>query len=343
MEAKILNIVHKEILEWYAIYGRKELPWRNLKGENAPYGVYVSEIMLQQTQVSVVLGKYYNPFLNAFPTLEALSLANEDDVLLLWRGLGYYSRPKNMLKTAKICGKFLPDDPKELIKLPGIGAYTAGAIACFGFGKAVGFVDGNIRRILSRFFALVSPRANELQKYATIFLNQTNSFDHNQALLDIGSSICIPVSPKCGVCPLQGYCKGKENPIFYTHKSKIIYEALDWNLGVCIEEGRIALHKSNVASYQGLYNFPKIQNDGILDFPLIGTLKHSYTHYRLSLNIYLTPLKKDLEGEIEFFSPKEMAHLPISGMTLKILGLIEKKGIWMSCLQLHSNAQDCRL
>ncbi|PAF42819.1 A/G-specific adenine glycosylase [Helicobacter sp. 11S02596-1] len=336
MTTKTLHILHQEILQWYGVYGRKALPWRNLTGENAPYGVYVSEIMLQQTQVSTVLGKYYEPFLNAFPTLQALAGADENAVLLLWRGLGYYSRARNMLKTARICGKYLPDEPKELMRLPGIGAYSAGAIACFGFGKAVAFVDGNIRRVLLRFFALEMATPAMLQSYAEELLNVANSFDHNQALLDIGANVCTKLAPKCEVCPLQKACKGKDNPSNYLHRSKITYEAVTYHLGVCIQDGKIALVKSNDSAYRGLYNFPKIldvrASGGIVGFPLIGVIKHSYTRYRLSLNVYLCPCKEALAGEIAFFTAPEVQDLAVSAMVMKVLDLLEEKGIWRAGL-----------
>ncbi|PAF52142.1 A/G-specific adenine glycosylase [Helicobacter sp. 13S00477-4] len=328
MKKEDLKVIHQSILQWYEIYGRKELPWRNLRGENAPYVVYVSEVMLQQTQVTTVLQRYYQPFLDVFPTLEALSLGNEEEILFLWRGLGYYSRAKNMLKTAKICGKSLPSEPKELVKLPGIGEYTAGAIACFGFGKAVGFVDGNIKRVLSRFYALEKPSMKQLQQYSEKILNHQNSFDHNQALLDIGSTICVPLNPKCLICPLEIWCKGKNRPSFYIQKSKIVYENLAFKLGVSINSDKIGLIKSQVHLYKGLYNFPKILIEGILNFPFIGHIKHSYTHYRLDLEIYCVNGVDSLEEGVEFFSPDELKSLPMNAMTLKILALIEKKGIW---------------
>lgn len=330
VEIESLNKIHNEILQWYQANGRKDLPWRNLTGENAPYGVYVSEIMLQQTQVATVLDGYYEQFLTEFPSLLALSNADEDRVLFLWRGLGYYSRARNMLKTAKICGKYLPSSVEELIKLPGIGDYTAGAIACFGFKKAVSFVDGNIKRVLSRFFGLINPTMKELKLSAQKILNFQNSFDHNQALLDIGAMICVPVSPKCVICPLQHFCKGLQDPLVYTQKKKMKYEDLDLNVGVCIHSGKIALMKSLASLYRGLYNFPQIQGSieaGILTFPFIGMIKHSYTRYRLRVMVYLISDEKYLQEGVEFFDFDELQSLPMSGMALKILNLIKEKGL----------------
>lgn len=324
-----LNLVQIAILQWYQLNGRKELPWRNLEGENAPYGVYVSEIMLQQTQVSRVLKQFYIPFLDAFPTLESLSKASEVEVLYLWRGLGYYSRARNMLKTAQICKKFLPSHTKNLMQLPGIGLYTAGAIACFGFGRAVSFVDGNIKRVLSRFFGIKTPSEKILQELAQSLLNIHNSFNHNQALLDIGALICLPISPKCVVCPLQEWCKGQNDPLSYTQKTKIVYENMILKLGACIlkEEKniqKIGLVQSSSSLYKGLYNFPKIKEKNQSDhsFTFIGEFKHSYTRYRLRVLIYLVEDIASLEGEVEFFSLIELKNLPISSMTTKIFNLL---------------------
>ncbi len=185
-----LPLVQQRILEWYEKNGRKELPWRNLKRDGSEaYGVYVSEIMLQQTQVSRVLETFYFPFLKRFPTLQALNNAQESEVLFLWQGLGYYSRARNMRKCAQICvkdyGANLPANVQSLKQLPGIGSYTAGAIACFGFGESVGFVDSNIKRLFARLFALQNPSQKELESLAQRLLNKSASFNHNQALLDL--------------------------------------------------------------------------------------------------------------------------------------------------------------
>lgn len=345
MDREHLKKIHCEILKWYGENGRKHLPWRNLTGEMAPYGVYVSEIMLQQTQVATILDGYYERFLSEFPSLEALSKADEQKVLLLWQGLGYYSRARNMLKTAKICKKELPSSVEELVKLPGIGDYTAGAIACFGFKKPVSFVDGNIKRVLSRFFGLAKPTMRELKISAQKILNFENSFDHNQALLDIGAMVCVVSSPKCVICPLQHFCKGMHDPLAYTQKKNIKYEDLDIHMGVCIQGGKIALTKSSTTLYKGLYNFPKIKSvegeegaegvegvEGAKDieiftFPLIGILRHSYTRYRIKVSVYRVLDEKYLQEGVEFFCVEKLQSLPMSGIALKILHLTKEKGL----------------
>lgn len=175
------------------------------------YRVWISEIMLQQTQVSRVLSLYYFPFLKRFPTLTHLALAQENEILLAWQGLGYYSRARNIAKTAKICLQHynarLPSNLKDLEALPGIGSYSAGAIMCFGFKQEVSFVDSNIARLLCRIFALHSPTQKTLLSLAKEILNYKHSFQHNQALLDLGAIICLSKNPKCQICPIRDFCQ----------------------------------------------------------------------------------------------------------------------------------------
>lgn len=317
-----LDIFHTQILSWYNSFGRKELPWRNLKrdGSNV-YEIYVSEIMLQQTQVKRVLELYYFPFLVRFPSLESLARAKEYEVLEIWQGLGYYTRARNMHKSAQICmrdfNNTLPRSKDKLLQLPGIGKYTAGAILCFGFGESVGFVDGNIRRLFCRLFGLKDQ--NLATSLADKLLDSTHSFDYNQALLDLGALICAPKIARCEICPLARFCKGKDNPLAYPVKAKKHYESLELDLLIlCDERGNIGFIKSESKLYKGLYNLPQIPDiaqiprdvldSGILSF--IGEFKHSYTkfkirtkvwihknHPKISQHLNLNPCK------IQFFAP----------------------------------------
>lgn len=341
-----LPLLHSRILAWYAKEGRKSLPWRDKSMENRAYRVLISEIMLQQTQVKPVLERFYFPFLERFPTLESLANAKEEEVLLQWRGLGYYTRARNLLKCAKTCrdafNSTLPKSLESLQKLPGIGRYTAGAIACFGFDSAVSFVDSNIKRVLMRFFALQSPSQKVLESKAQDILNPKNPFDHNQALLDIGATLCTPKNPKCPQCPLNPFCKGKESPTLYTptKPSKTLQKSL--YIGIFSQDSKLALSKSQTKLYHNLYNFPTIPKPQNLKAKKLGILQHSYTKYHLKLHLYLlhspeslhqipqnlqtsqTSQNSQTPQNIEFFTPKELQTLPISSMTLKILHFLEK-------------------
>ena len=200
------------LLEWYDRHRRK-LPWRPLAGERAdPYCVWLSEIMLQQTGVKTV-GPYFLKFLARWPDVDALGRASLDDVLRMWAGLGYYSRARNLHACAVAVrrdhGGVFPDTEEGLRALPGIGPYTAAAIAAIAFGRRTMPVDGNIERVVSRLFAVEQalPLAKPLIKQlATTLLADTGAGDSAQALMDLGSSICTPKKPACALCPLNGDC-----------------------------------------------------------------------------------------------------------------------------------------
>ncbi|CAM2864069.1 A/G-specific adenine glycosylase [Helicobacter burdigaliensis] len=313
--------LHTTLLSWYEKEGRISLPWRDTTHKERPYRVLISEFMLQQTQVKPVLEKFYFPFLEKFPNLLALSKASEEEVLLAWRGLGYYSRARNLLKCAKITQGKLPQSKKELQKLPGIGAYTAGAIACFGFDESVSFVDSNIKRILLRLFGLppLSTTQKTLEQKADLILNHKQPFLHNQALLDIGALICTPKAPKCEICPLNSHCIGKANPHIFSLVKKQNYSKEELHLALLIQDGKIALTKSKEKLYFNLYNFPPL-----LDIPPakpLFNINHSYTKYHLKVFIY--PQTSLNLSNLEFFSKEELDSLPLSSMALKILKELE--------------------
>ncbi len=338
MQKQMIKKFQKNLILWYQKNGRKSLPWRNLESINCDerlkeiskaYGIYISEIMLQQTQVKAVLEKFYFPFLQKFPNLTSIAKASEDELLKAWQGLGYYSRARNLKKAALECiNKFdanLPRDIKALQGLSGIGAYTAGAIACFGYNQKVAFVDANIRRVLSRLFALKKPSMKELRKKATELLNPNNAFDHNQALLDIGALICLPKNAKCGICPFYDFCEGKFNPEFYGQNKKILYENLNLNLFLFEFNKKFALQKSQTKLYKGMYNFPFFKENEFkihknMDF--IGEFKHSYTKYRLYIKVYHQILKEKTKN-YEFKSLQELENIALSALSLKALKLIK--------------------
>ncbi|WP_043902700.1 adenine-specific DNA glycosylase [Helicobacter cetorum] len=328
-----MQVLHNALLKWYEKHGRKSLPFRNLKGINAPYEIYISEVMSQQTQINTVVERFYSPFLHAFPTLKDLANAPLEEVLLLWRGLGYYSRAKNLKKSAEICVKAyhsqLPNDYQSLIKLPGIGAYTANAILCFGFREKVACVDANIKRVLLRLFSLdldISTKA--LQTKANEFLNIQESFNHNQALIDIGALICTP-KPKCEICPFNNHCLGKNNLDKHTIKKKqeIIQE--ERYLGIVIQNNQIALQKVEQKLYFGMHHFPSLKENLQFKLPFLGALKHSHTKFKLNLKLYLAS-DEDLEFPFSFYSAKDLETLPISSMTLKILNFLKEKNLFMA-------------
>ena len=198
--------LRKLLLEHYDVH-RRDLPWRESR---EPYRVWGSEIMLQQTRVETAI-PYYHRWMERFPTVEALADGDEEAVLKAWEGLGYYSRARNLRRSALIVrerlGGVLPQDSQGLKALPGIGEYSAGAIASIAYGEVVPAVDGNVRRVLSRLFDLADPTDVSLRARARELVDPDRPGDWNQALMELGATVCTARSPQCLVCPLAGQCR----------------------------------------------------------------------------------------------------------------------------------------
>lgn len=267
--------------------------------------------MLQQTQVNRVRDEYYPHFLQKFPTLKALANATQDDVLAAWSGLGYYSRARNLQKTAQSVGAKLPTTQEELVKLPGIGRYTASAICSFGHNQNIPVVDTNIARVIKRYFALLNPKDATIWQNATAFVNANDPRHHNLALMDLGSLICLPKNAKCDECPLEKECLGKSEPELYTQTKKKEYISLELFLGVYIKEGKIALQVSKERMYKDMLILPTVDP---LEENFLGEFKHSYTKYRLSVKLYRV---EELDAEVTWIDLDELENSPISSLTKK--------------------------
>lgn len=206
----------KQLLSWYKKYGRHDLPWQH---NPTAYRVWISEIMLQQTQVITVMG-YYERFMKRFPTIDALATASEDEVLAHWSGLGYYARARNIHKTAKIihtqCHGEFPNTVDALSELPGIGQSTAGAIISFSSQKKAVILDGNVKRVLTRYFAIEEPvnqtqTIQRLWKLADELTPQKDAHRYNQAIMDLGATLCTRTKPRCTECPFSSNCLAYKN------------------------------------------------------------------------------------------------------------------------------------
>jgi len=204
----------KKLLAWFREF-RRDLPWRRSRN---PYHIWVSEIMLQQTRVAAAV-PYYERFLAHFPTISALAAAPPEEVLRLWSGLGYYSRARNLQKAAKQIvakhGGEFPTDPEAVLALPGIGSYTTAAILSIAFDKQRAVLDGNVARVLARLGAVrgdvrESRRWRDLQKTADAYLDATAPGDWNQAMMELGATVCTPKSPQCLLCSVNEFCKGRK-------------------------------------------------------------------------------------------------------------------------------------
>ena len=203
-----LTEVRRRLLRWYDRH-RRDLPWRRTRD---PYAIWVSETMLQQTQVASVI-PYYERFMRAFPTIDALDRAPLAKVLALWSGLGYYRRAENLKRSARIlnrrhCGR-LPADYKILRELPGIGEYTAGALLSIAFDAPYPALDGNARRVLARLF--LPADETMVRELARRLVSRSKPGQFNQSLMELGSEICTPITPRCGLCPLATFCAARKN------------------------------------------------------------------------------------------------------------------------------------
>jgi A/G-specific adenine glycosylase len=226
-----LKSFQRTLLGWFAQYQR-ELPWRRDKD---PYRIWLSEIMLQQTRVATAI-PYYERFLEHFPEVKALAEAPEEHVLRLWAGLGYYSRARNLQKAAReILAKhqgFFPAELSEALALPGIGNYTAAAILSIAYGKKLAVLDGNVARVLARLGAIggelrVDSRWRQLQKTADTLLDTRAPGDWNQAMMELGATVCTPRSPQCLLCPVNKYCEGRKRGLVGSIPEKRIKRATE--------------------------------------------------------------------------------------------------------------------
>jgi A/G-specific adenine glycosylase len=254
----------KNLLDWYGKV-KRDLPWRRT---NNPYFIWVSEVMLQQTQVKTVI-PYYHNFLQRFPDLKALAEAPLEEVLELWRGLGYYSRARNLWQGARYVRELregrVPEGYPELLKIPGVGEYTAGAIASIAFGECVPVLDGNVKRVVARFLAW--EEAVESAKTKRSFMTHLNKWqpteqagDFNQAMMELGATVCTPKSPKCPECPLQEGCQGylREMPQSFPLKrsKEKVTEAIRPTL-ILVRNGEVLLkRRPSVGLLANLWEFP---------------------------------------------------------------------------------------
>jgi A/G-specific adenine glycosylase len=291
------------LISWQKIYGRHDFPWQNTKD---PYAIWVSEIMLQQTQVSAVIG-YYSRFMQRFPTISQLAQADQEEVLQYWSGLGYYSRARNLHNAAKAIMEFhsgvFPTEFNTVQTLSGIGRSTAAAIVSFAFGQRQTILDGNVKRVLARHFAIVGwPGTPVVSKQmwllAETLLPQSDMIAYTQGLMDLGATICTRSKPKCNQCPVQASCKGYEQGLtkqLPTSKPKKTIPQKETAMLVFVRDGKVLLEKRpQKGIWAGLWSFPELDvhedveafakkhvNSTATNIQTLPTLNHVFSHYKL--------------------------------------------------------------
>jgi A/G-specific adenine glycosylase len=277
-----------KLISWYSIH-KRELPWRETKN---PYYIWLSEIILQQTQVKQGL-PYYNAFITKYPTVFDLANASEESVLKLWQGLGYYSRARNLHTTAKYIANDLegvfPNSYKDLIKLKGVGDYTASAVASIAFNEVEAVVDGNVYRVLARYFGINTPinstiGIKEFKTLATKLIDEEQPATYNQAIMEFGARQCKPKSPYCDVCPIKDGCVSLQKNLINTlpvklKKTKVTTKY--FNFLVCIDKDKKILFEKRVNKgiWLNLYQFPLIESEKSLsvnEFHLLN-LENSFS------------------------------------------------------------------
>ena len=315
----MLEAFHTQLLTWYETRGRHDLPWRRT---DDAYKIWISEIMLQQTQVKTVLHRFYFPFLARFPTLSSLASAPLDDVLKQWEGLGYYTRARNLHKAAKMAAPFMPNTVEGLLALPGIGISTAHAIAAFAYRTPVPILDANVKRILYRFFGRLKADEKSLWRLAQRLFDPVHPFEYNQAMMDIGATLCLPRSARCEQCPLQTGCKAASgDPLRYpAPKARKSIPTRQRHIIVYSDGNRYGLRQRTGKFLHGLWGFheqTQIPPDARRH---LGRITHTYSHFRLEAEVWLSDSPMD---SLAFFTKEEITALALSTADHKILNLLE--------------------
>ena len=294
----------RALLCWYAV-DKRRLSWRALPGERPdPYRVWLSEVMLQQTTVAAV-GPYFEKFTSRWPTVEALAAAEEGDVMAAWAGLGYYARARNLVTCAREVARAggFPDTEEGLRRLPGIGRYTAAAVAAIAFGRRAVVVDANVERVVSRLFAVEEPlpgAREALYGLADSITPVQGAGDFAQAMMDLGSAICTPRSPQCGRCPLAAMCRARATgePENYPLKAKKAPRPRRGGTAWWLEhDGKVLLVRRPAKGLLGgMLALPTEAAPAEAEWREAGSVEHVFTHFALTMRLLCARVPDAPEG-----------------------------------------------
>ncbi|CAN5273047.1 A/G-specific adenine glycosylase [soil metagenome] len=334
------------LLAWYDVH-RRDLPWRAPPGHQPdPYGVWLSEVMLQQTTVGAVK-EYYRNFLAHWPTVRALAAAPLDDVLRAWAGLGYYARARNLHACAKAvaaAGGEFPSTEEGLRALPGVGAYTAGAIAAIAFDRQAAAVDGNVERVIARYYAIETPlpaAKPEIRDRTLALVPAKRSGDFAQAMMDLGATICTPRSPNCLICPWMEGCEGRRREIAGELPRKAAKVAIPARKGIAFwitrDDGAVLLRRrAERGLLGGMMEIPSTEwalglpAEPAAEAPLkakwqrgVGRISHTFTHFHLVLDIWRAAAVADGllgdDGDYRWVAPDDLAEEALPTVMRKIV------------------------
>jgi A/G-specific adenine glycosylase len=356
---RVSTALSSKLLAWYEA-NKRTLPWR---GRANAYAVWVSEIMLQQTRVEAVI-PYFEKWMRLFPNVQALAQASEQEVLNAWEGLGYYSRARNLHKAAKIVAEQykgeIPRDLDELRKLPGIGRYTLGAIASIAFGMDVSALDGNIKRVYARIFDITEPVDSPtgekiLWELADQYLPKGRAGDYNQALMDLGATICVPKNPRCLICPVMKLCKARQHgtqdqrPVMkpkkevphYIHAAGVIVR----RIGTPPHEEVLLAKRPSNGLLGGMWEFPngRVNDDPAKELSnvlktgyklrlratrkkeALGVVQHAYTHFKVTVYVFQCELNStSKETNLKWVSLNKLQDYPMGKIDRRIAEMIAK-------------------
>ncbi len=348
----------QDILAWYDGF-KRDLPWRK---SNLPYEIWISEVMLQQTQVKTVL-EYYHKFLAAFPDMKTLAESDLDRVLKVWEGMGYYARARNLHRAArhimKHLGGKMPNTFETLQAIPGIGPYTAAAIASIAFNEPVAVVDGNVARVLSRLFLIKqNPKQPEAQKqlnqHAQALIDEHRPGEFNQAMMELGSMLCTPRKPRCLLCPVSRFCRALhelEDPaVLPAKKPKKELPHYPIAVGVIWDDGHIFIdRRQEDGLLGGLWEFPggkieegelpeetvrrEIKEELNLDVEVgdyFMEVRHAYTHFKITLLVYHCMYKGgepvlNAATDWRWVKPEELKYFAFASANQKIIRRLEQE------------------
>jgi A/G-specific adenine glycosylase len=352
-------VIAQRLLPWFEQHGRKDLPWQLDKDADG-YRVWLSEIMLQQTQVSTVI-PYFERFIDRFADFHALAAADVDEVLALWSGLGYYARARNLHACARLVvaqhGGRLPCDLAQLMQLPGIGRSTAGAILSLAFGRHAPILDGNVKRVLGRVYRVQgwAGQASALNEYWRLANQNTpveSCASYNQAMMDLGATLCTRSRPDCESCPLQDMCQshqyGEQSLYPQSKPRKQRPQKHVWMLMHC-DENRVLMEKRPPSGiWGGLWSLPELGSiDGLENWQQdrLGTtlrpavrydslLRHQFSHFELGISVALIRVSGAVEGPGGVNDDDPLSWLPFDGLdgfglpapVLKIISQLQESG-----------------